>query len=54
MEWPWSLALSTGASTRWRKFWGVAAGSSKSKGVRAEGGELFAGNDFVVVGIEVW
>lgn len=36
------------------KVWGVGAGNSKSKGVRAEGGELFAGNDFVVVGIEVW
>lgn len=54
MEWPWSLALSTAAYTRWRKFGGVGAGNSKSKGVRAEGGELFAGNDFVVVGIEVW
>ena len=31
------------------------AGNSKSKGVRAEGAKLFAGNDFVVVvGIEVW
>lgn len=52
-EWPWSLVLSTGASVRWRKFGG--AGNSKSKGVRAEGAKLFAGNDFVVVvGIEVW